>query len=122
MTSYVDFPYAVGPRGGTATTQYADHARDMIEQLLFTRPGERRNRPDFGCGLLDRVFEPNSVEGAAVLQISAEAALQRWLGDVIVVESLTVTADDATLRVEVHYRLTTTGEPAVAVIDAGALQ
>ncbi len=122
MSVHVDFPYNVGPRGGTAATDYADHVRDMIEELLFTRPGERRNRPEFGCGLLDRVFEPNSVEVAAVLQVSAEAALQRWLDDVIVVDSLTVTAQDATLKVEVRYRLIATGEAQVAVIDGSALR
>jgi phage baseplate assembly protein W len=122
MTSFVDFPYQIGPRGATATTDYADHVRDMIEQLLFTRPGERRNRPDFGCGLLDRVFEPNGVELAAVLQVSVEAALQLWLGDLIAVDSLTVTADDSSLLVEVRYELTGTGEPQIAVIDGSAFR
>ena len=82
----------------------------MIEQLLFTRPGERVNRPDFGCGLLDLVFEPNSPELAAALQVSAEGALARWLGDVITVDELTVSAEDATLRIVVRYTLLASGE------------
>jgi hypothetical protein len=118
----VDFPYRIGPRGRTATTDYADHVRDMIEQLLFTRPGERLNRPDFGCGLQDRVFEPNSAELAAILQVSAEAALQRWLGDLIVVDSLSVAADGFTLLVELRYRLTATGEQQTTVIDGSGLR
>ncbi|KGI70673.1 GPW/gp25 family protein [Mycolicibacterium rufum] len=106
----IDFPYHVGTTGRTADTTYPDHVRDMIEQLLFTRPGERVNRPDFGCGLLDLVFEPNSPELAAALQVSAEGALTRWLGDVITVEELTVTTEDATLRIVVRYTLLATGE------------
>ena len=64
----------------------------MIEQLLFTNPGERVNRPDFGSGLLQMVFAPNSPELAAALQFTMQAALQRWLGDVIEVQNLEVTA------------------------------
>ena len=112
----IDFPFHVDARGRTATTGHADHVRDMIEQLLFTSPGERVNRPDVGCGLLDQVFEPNSFEFAAVLQATAEAQLQHWLGDVMTLELLTVTSDDATLRVEVRYVLRATGEPRTAVV------
>jgi phage baseplate assembly protein W len=85
MTVRIDFPYRVDERGRTATTDHPGHVRDMIEQLLFTTPGERVNRPDFGCGLLDLVFAANSPELAATVPITAEGALQRWLGDVITV-------------------------------------
>jgi phage baseplate assembly protein W len=106
----IDFPYHIGANGRTADTTYPDHVRDMIEQLLFTRPGERVNRPDFGCGLLDLVFEPNSPELAAALQVSAEGALNRWLGDLIEVNSLTITAEDSTMRIDLKYTLSATGE------------
>ena len=55
----------------------------MIEQMLFTNPGERVNRPDFGSGLMQLVFAPNSPELAAALEFTLQAALDRWLGDVI---------------------------------------
>ncbi|OBC00168.1 hypothetical protein A5784_21010 [Mycobacterium sp. 852013-50091_SCH5140682] len=113
----IDFPYHIGATGRTADTTYPDHVRDMIEQLLFTRPGERVNRPDFGCGLLDLVFEPNCPELAAALQVSAEGALNRWLGDLIDVDSLTISADDATLRIYLKYRLSATGEQVQTSID-----
>ena len=113
----IDFPFHLDARGRTADTPYPDHVRDMVEQLLFTRPGERVNRPDFGCGLLDLVFEPNSPELAAALQVSAEGALQRWLGDVLTVDSLTVTADDATLHVDLSYLLLATGEQVHTVLQ-----
>lgn len=105
MSLQIDFPFSVGPRGRTAETSYDEHVRDMIEQLLFTVPGERVERPDFGCLLADMVFEPNSPERAAAVQASAQGALARWLGDVIAVESLTATATDSTLEVTVAYRV-----------------
>lgn len=114
---YIDFPYHFARTGHTADTDYPDHVRDMIEQLLFTRPGERVNRPDFGCGLLDLVFEPNSPELAAALQVSAEGALHRWLGDVIGVNALTVTAEEARLTVDLRYTLLSTGEQMATVIE-----
>jgi Bacteriophage baseplate protein W len=105
----IDFPFHFDGRGRTATTSDEDHVRDMIEQLLLTAAGERVNRPDFGSGLLQMVFAPNSPEVAAALQFTTEAALQRWLGDVIELHSLEVTSEDATLRVAVQYRIRRTG-------------
>jgi phage baseplate assembly protein W len=106
----VDYPFHFDARGRTATTGGADHVRDMIEQLLFTSPGERVNRPDFGSGLLQMVFAPNSPELAAALQFTMQAALQQWLGDVIQVQSLEVISEDAALKVNLNYLLRRTGE------------
>jgi phage baseplate assembly protein W len=115
----IDFPYHVDARGRTATTGHPDHVRDMIEQVLCTSPGERVNRPDFGCNLLDLVFAGNSPELAATLQTTAQAALQRWLGDLIAVESLTVTSREATLDVHVAYLLKATGESRTVTVRTG---
>lgn len=116
----IDFPFHIGPRGRIADTGYAAHVLDLIEQLLFTTPGERVMRPDFGVGLLDLVFEPNSPELAAALQVSAEGALQRWLGDLIKVDSLVVTAEESTLRIEIAYVLLATGERRQDVLEGTA--
>jgi len=99
----IDFPFNFDGRGRTASTSDEDHIRDMIEQLLFTSPGERVNRPDFGSGVLQLVFAPNSPELAATLQFTLQAALQRWLGDVIELQALNVESVDAQLRIEVQY-------------------
>ena len=99
----IDFPFHFDGRGRTASTNDDDHIRDMIEQLLFTNPGERVNRPDFGSGLLQMVFAPNSPELAAALQFTMQAALQRYLGDLIDLKSLEVGAQDSTLTVVVKY-------------------
>jgi len=112
----IAFPFQVGKSGRIAVTDYASHVRDMIEQLLFTVPGERVEQPDLGCGLADLVFTPSSAELASAVQASTGGALQRWLGDVITVASLTVTADDATLSVTVIYQINATGQQATATI------
>jgi phage baseplate assembly protein W len=106
----IDFPFHFDRRGATATTGWSDHVRDMLEQLLFTAPGERINRPDFGCGLAQLVFAPNSPELAAVVQHTVQGAIAQWLGDVVEVRSLAVEARDSTLRVALDYALVATGE------------
>ncbi|MGB3463166.1 GPW/gp25 family protein [Rhodanobacter lindaniclasticus] len=106
----IDYPFHFDPRGRTAETGDDEHVRDMIEQLLFTSPGERVNRPDFGSGLLQLVFAPNSPELAAALQFTLQAALQRWLGDVIDVGRLEVSSEDATLRVDLSYTVRASGD------------
>ena len=98
----IDFPFHF-ERGGTATSAYDAHVRDMIEMLLFTSPGERVNRPEFGSGLMQMVFAPNSPELAATLQFTVQAALGQWLGDVIDVGELSVRSDDAALHVSLSY-------------------
>jgi phage baseplate assembly protein W len=106
----IDFPFHFDSRGRTATTTDDEHIRDLIEQLLFTNPGERVNRPEFGSGLLQLVFAPNSPELAAALQFTMQAALQQWLGDVIQVHQLEVSSEDSKLRVTLAYAVLRTGE------------
>jgi hypothetical protein len=106
----IDYPFQFDALGRTAQTSDADHVRDMIEQLLFTNPGERVNRPDFGSGLLQAVFAPNSPELATAMQYTTQAALQRWLGDVIEIHALEFTADESTLRALLQYSIRRTGE------------
>src|SRR6516165_11608053 len=106
----IDFPFHFDRRGRTATTDDNDHIRDMIEEYLFTNPGERVNRPDFGSGLLQLVFAPNSPELAATLQFTVQAGLQLWLSDLIAVQQVDVTAQDSTLSVLVQYVVKATGQ------------
>ena len=99
----VDFPYHFDSRGRTAEADYDAHIRDLIEQVLFTAPGERVNRPDFGSGLLRLVFAPNSAEMAATTQYLVQGSLQQFLGDLIQVDAVNVEHEDSTLRVTVRY-------------------
>jgi len=110
----IDFPLHFDNRGRTAATDDDDHIRDMIEQFLFTNAGERVNRPDFGSGLLQMVFAPNSPEIASALQLTIQAGLQRWLGDVILVQKVEVSSEDSTLRVLVQYVVKRTNQTQTA--------
>ncbi|NOZ51809.1 MAG: GPW/gp25 family protein [Gammaproteobacteria bacterium] len=106
----IDYPYHFDTLGHTARTDDEDHIRDMIEQFLFTNAGERVNRADFGSGLLQFVFAPNSPELASTLQFTVQAGLTQWLGDLIEMQSLEVTNEDAILRVDLVYSIRRTGE------------
>lgn len=116
----LDFPYGFDATGRTRTTDPVDHVRDLIEQVLFTAPGERVNRPQFGSGLLGLVFEPNSAALAAAARARVDGALQQWLTEVIAVEAVQVTAEDSTLAVTVSYVIRATGERRVDSISGGA--
>jgi hypothetical protein len=122
VNMHIDFPFHFDGRGRTATTGTDDHIRDMIEQLLFTNPGERVNRPDFGSGLLQLVFAPNSPELAAALQFTMQAALQRWLGDLIEVQALEVVSEDSTLTIFLQYLVRRTGETRVEAFSRSNVQ
>ncbi|MEM6353897.1 MAG: GPW/gp25 family protein [Cyanobacteria bacterium P01_D01_bin.14] len=120
MTTNLDFPFYFNALGRTATAGSEQHIRNLIEQLLFTNPGERVNRPDFGSGLLQLIFAPNSPELATALQFTMKAALQRWLGDVIEVQALEVESQDASLRIVVQYGVRLTGEQRTEIFERGA--
>jgi phage baseplate assembly protein W len=111
----VAYPFRVTGAGRTASQDsYDDHIRDMIEQVLFTSPGERVNRPDFGSGLMGFVFAAGNDETVAAAQFLVQGALQEWLGDLIEVEAVEVTADESRLNVTVQYRIIRTQQRAVA--------
>lgn len=107
---YFDFPYHIDGRRRTAETGEDDHIRDLIHQVLFTSPGERVNRPDFGCGIAQLVFMPNSDVLAAATQFLVQGALTRWLDDVIAVQRVEVVAADNALTVLVAFTKRGTGE------------
>jgi uncharacterized protein len=106
----LDFPFGFDATGRTRSCDREDHVRDLVEQVLFTAPGERVNRPEFGSGLLGLVFEPNGSALAAATRARVDGALQRWLADVIQVEGVHVRADEATLEVTVSYVVRATQE------------
>jgi len=111
----IDFPYHFDARGLTANVPTDAHIRDMIEQLVFTNHGERVNRPDFGSGLQQLIFAPNSPELATALQFNMQASLQRWLGDIISVVNLEVESFESTLRILIQYVVRGTNESQTAV-------
>ena len=116
---YLDYPFHFDGRGRTASTSYEDHIRDLIEQVLFTSPGERVNRPGFGSGVMQLIFAPNSDELAAATQLLVQGALQQWLGDLIQVEAVQVESRDATLQVSIQYTIRRTQQRQTAEFTRG---
>ena len=115
----VAFPFHVDHRGRTAVADPDQHVRELIEQLLFTAPGERVNRPDFGTGLKQLVFATNSPELASATQLLVQGALQQWLGERIQVDAVEVESEDATLRVTVRYTVRRSQEQRIAQFEGG---
>lgn len=106
----IDYPFHFDSSGRTACTNEIEHIRDLIEQVLFTSPGERVNRPTFGCGLMQLIFAPNSDELAAATQYLVQGSLQQWLGDLIQVDEVAVSSEESTVNVTVSYMLRKTQE------------
>ena len=104
----VNFPYQFDGRGRTLDP-VSDYVRQLVEQVLFTSPGERVNLPDFGSGLLQLTFAPNSPEMAAATQMTVQGALQKWLSGYIKVQSVVATAQESRLTVSVTYMPLNTG-------------
>jgi phage baseplate assembly protein W len=97
------YPYRIDNNGRTAIAGEDEHIKQMIEQVLFTSPGERVNRPTFGTGINTLIFAPLSDEIVATTQLLVQGALQQWLGDLIVVRSVDVSSKESTLRVNISY-------------------
>lgn len=106
----INYPYAVDHNGRTSLAQEEKHIMDMIEQVLFTSPGERVNKPTFGSGLMQLVFQPNSDELATTTQFLVQGALQQWLGELIEVNDVEVQNLNSTLYVKVDFVIRSTQE------------
>lgn len=118
---HVAYPLHFDPQGRTAETDEAGHIRDLIEQVLFTAPGERVNRPTFGSGLRQLVFAPANGILVVATQVSVQSALQQWLGDLIQLDDVRVETDDATLRVTVQYTVRRTQQRETVELAPGAV-
>jgi phage baseplate assembly protein W len=106
----IRYPFAIDRGGRLAEeTDYAAHVEQLMKQVLFTNPGERINRPDFGCGIRRMVFAPNSDATAELLRVMVSQALDRWLGSLITVSEVKVSALDEVLAVGIAYILKARG-------------
>lgn len=108
QVDYMSFPLAIGTEG-TATSGRRTHVRGQIEQVLFTLPGERWFRPEFGVGIRTLVFEPNNRPLWELTKKRLEASLTEALAGEVLPESLEISVEgvEAELRVTIAYRLAT---------------
>ena len=97
------FPFAVDRAGRISASGGDEAIRGKIVQVLFTAPGERVNLPEFGCGLFNLVFEPNTAVLAAAMEFTVGQALTRWLRDDIILDGVNIDSADATVTVEIVY-------------------
>ncbi len=103
----IQYPFAIDAGLGRLAIEsdFAEHVEQLIKQVLFTNPGERINRPDFGCGVRRMVFAPNSRESASLAQVTIYQALERWLGNLIKVNKIEVNAIEEVLSIQIKYLL-----------------
>lgn len=104
MTHFA-LPYRFAPTGTTTVADPDGQVRDMVSLVLFTRKGERINRPEFGAGMHELIFSENAPEIAAAAQHMVQAALQQWLAGVITVRAVEAEAIESLLRVQVSFSL-----------------
>ncbi|HLY02216.1 MAG TPA: GPW/gp25 family protein [Candidatus Cybelea sp.] len=116
----VRYPYGFDSSGHTAQCADTDHIDQMLEQLLFTNPGERVMQPNFGSGVMQLVFAPNSPQLAATVEYTMQGAIQQYLGDIIALQQLTVTAEDSTLTIDIGYIVRSTGQSASLTLTQGS--
>ncbi|QTA89090.1 GPW/gp25 family protein [Desulfonema magnum] len=114
---HIAFPFKINGRGRTAKVETDEHIRQMIEQVLFTSPGERVNRPDFGTGISNLIFASIGDEIIAATKFMVQGALQQHLSDVILVQDIHVESEDAALRVAVQYVAIKSGQQRVAMFE-----
>ena len=100
---HIGYPFRINGSGRTAAASDGDHIRQLIEQVLFTVPGERVNQPEFGSGLMQLAFGAPNDELVAATQFLIQASLQQWLSDVIDVEGVEVGSHDGRLDITVRY-------------------
>ena len=104
--SFADLPYRADGSGRTATTtDRARQVRNLLEAVLFTGPGERVMRPDFGSGVPEMLFDSNSEALETATDFLIRSAVQRHLSDVLVLIDLAVTRDEGELQITVVYAL-----------------
>ena len=109
----VSYPYRIDNSGRTESASGEKHIRDLFDQVLFTAPGERINRPTFGCGLQQLIFMPNSDALSATTEILVQDGLQEWLGTLIDVDEVDVQHDESLLTITIQYTIRSTQEQRV---------
>jgi Bacteriophage baseplate protein W len=97
------FPFSIDELGQVASAAGDGNIRAKILEVVLTAPGERVGMPEFGCGLRDLVFDPNNDILAATTEFKITKALQQWMSDDIVVQSVDIANPDAALQILVTY-------------------
>ena len=111
------FPYAIGPDGRTEECTPQERIPQLIELVLFTAPGERVMRPEFGTALESLVFAGENASLLSATQFMIQAALQSSLAMDAKVDGVDVSFEGETLRIVVRYLVLATGEARMAKFE-----
>jgi Bacteriophage baseplate protein W len=105
----ISLPFTVR-NGMVRTSDGEDLVRESILIILGTAKGERVMRPDFGCGIQELIFAPNTASTATLVSAHVKEALQKWEPriEVIDVRVSTDEAEQNRLNIDIEYRIRTT--------------
>jgi uncharacterized protein len=102
---HVRFPLDLDANVGTVAQErdYAQYVSQLVRQVLLTNPGERINRPDFGCGIKQMVFMPLNDATSGMTRVMIFQALKKWLDEVIEVNEVNVSVESTALSIGIVY-------------------
>ena len=109
-------PDADGRRAWAADME---SVRDVIWNILMTRPGERLMRPGFGAGLTDYIHQPNNATTRSLITDLIKRSIARWEPR-IEVEAVEVTPDPrrrSHIDITIRYRLPMIGGSGAVELD-----
>jgi Bacteriophage baseplate protein W len=117
---YLAFPLAIDADAPRLAAR-AEHIRGQIEQVLFTLPGERVFRPEFGAGVKALVFEPNDTPLWQITKRRLLASLADALQGEVDPKSIEVdvSGEEATLTIAIAYTLAAIGQRDSQVFTLG---
>ncbi|NEP35426.1 GPW/gp25 family protein [Moorena sp. SIO3B2] len=104
----VGFPLSLDTQGDFQLAEYEESVRQSILIILGTARGERIMRPDFGCGIYDLVFEPNSAATTARVSEAVQEALLRFEPRIDVVDVRVQSPTPEQMLVNIDYRVRAT--------------
>jgi phage baseplate assembly protein W len=118
---HLAFPFRMGTNGRmVAVTTQEQHVRDEVVQLVLTNFGERLFLPEFGGNVRRLVFENTAGTTLATTQAGLTQALSQWLGNRVIVDSLTVTANGSEIEVNLQYHLPNSTESRSITFQGGS--
>jgi phage baseplate assembly protein W len=104
------FPLRIDGAGGIALSRGENDIEQAIRIILGTVKGERRMRPNFGCGIHDLVFAPNDESTWGLARYAVEEALGWWEPRIDVDEVMVRPNPDepSQLDIRISYRIRAT--------------
>lgn len=116
MTGYLTFPYQIDTAGHTATSDLAEYVEALVRLVLETSPGERVNRPTFGAGLENMLFEGLNSALAAAAETLIRGKIVQFLGDVLTIDTLTTQASGESLTISLTYTINASAEQTTQIV------